>query len=122
MALVAVDIDVEPVHVVRRRSRRSRRSRRRSRRSRRSRRRSRSRRRRRGRPRRVKLGRPMDLNKHRPERGCKKQSTKKYASRPGPPYPANLCRDQHRMGNDGRMYASTRAKKQGRAYYKWTKV
>ena len=97
----------------RRRSRRSRR--RRSRRSRRS-------RRRRSRRRRSRVGRPTDLKKYKAERGCTKQTNKKYSTRPGPPYPANLCRGKRKKGNDGRMYESTRAKNKGLAYYKWTKI
>lgn len=110
----------------RRSRRRSRRSRRRAgrpkrsasrRRSRRSRRRSR-----RSRRRSSKVGRPRDMNKHKAERGCSRQTTKKYRSRPGPPFPANLCRGKEMEGNDGKLYVSKRAKNQGRAYYKWVKI
>lgn len=106
----------------RRSSRRSRRSRRRSRAGRPKRSASRRSRRSRRRSRRSKVGRPRDMAKHKSERGCVRQTTKKYRSRPGPPYPANLCRGQEMEGNDGKMYKSTRAKNQGRAYYKWTKI
>jgi hypothetical protein len=37
---------------------------------------------------------------------CKKQNTKKYMSRPSPPYPARLCFGQTKKGNDGNMYIS----------------
>ena len=62
------------------------------------------------------------MKKHKPSRGCKRLTNKKYTSRPGPPYPANLCRGDKLVGNDGRLYESTRAKNKGRAYYRWTKV
>lgn len=39
-------------------------------------------------------------------RGCVRQTSKKYTSRPGPPYPANECVGQVRKGNDGLMYRS----------------
>lgn len=69
-----------------------------------------------------KLGRPRDLNKHKPERGCTRQTTKKYRTRGSPPYPANLCRDRIMKGNDGNRYKSTRSKREGGAYYKWKKI
>jgi len=101
----------------RRRSRKSsRKSKRSSRKSRRSRRKSRRTRRR------SRVGRPRDMKKHKSERGCKKQSTKKYSNRPSPPFPANLCRDQEMKGNDRKMYKSVRSKKQGKAYFKWKKM
>ena len=39
---------------------------------------------------------------------CKQQYTKKYISRPGPPWPANQCCGVDRRGNDSQMYRSTR--------------
>jgi len=62
------------------------------------------------------------MNKHRADRGCAKQTSKKYRTRPGPPYPANLCRGQEMEGNDGKLYKSMRAKNQGKAYFKWKKI
>jgi len=62
------------------------------------------------------------MKKHKSERGCTRQTTKKYRSRPGPPYPANLCRGQEMEGNDKKMYKSVRAKNEGKAYYKWKKI
>lgn len=47
---------------------------------------------------------------YRPERGCSRQSTKKYTSRKSPPYPANLCCNQFRLGNDKKVYRSRRNK------------
>ena len=38
--------------------------------------------------------------------GCVKQSTKKYTSRPSPPYPAQECRGHQKQGNDGQLYES----------------
>jgi hypothetical protein len=40
-------------------------------------------------------------------RGCVEQFTKKYTSRPAPPYPANECCYSVKTGNDGRRYIST---------------
>ena len=94
---------------------------RRSRRTRRSRRGSKRRSRRR-RSRRSRVGRPTDMKKYRPERGCTKLSDKKYRSRPGPAYPANLCRGQKMPGNDGKIYVSARASNKGKAYYRWKKI
>lgn len=37
---------------------------------------------------------------------CSKQSTKKYTSRKSPPYPANQCCGETKLGNDGVMYVS----------------
>jgi hypothetical protein len=68
------------------------------------------------------LGRPRDLNKFKPERACSKQTTAKYTKRPSPPYPANLCRDSTMIGNDGSMYVSSRHKRNGQVYYRWTKA
>ena len=39
---------------------------------------------------------------------CTEQFTKKYTSRPGPPYPANQCCGLDSRGNDNQMYKSTR--------------
>ena len=48
---------------------------------------------------------------------CKNMSNlKKYRERPGPPYPAQDCKGQFKMGNDGRLYES-RANKNG--VYAW---
>ena len=46
------------------------------------------------------------------DRGCEKQSDKKYLERPSPPFPANQCCGEKMQGNDGRMYES-RADKNG---------
>ena len=43
--------------------------------------------------------------------GCVKLSTKKYAKRPGPPFPANQCCDREKMGNDGIFYRSVMNRK-----------
>lgn len=38
---------------------------------------------------------------------CSKKYTKKYTSRPGPPYPANECPEKTiRTGNDGNLYVN----------------
>ncbi len=39
---------------------------------------------------------------------CKKETTKKYISRPSPPYSANKCLGMKKKGNDGNFYVSTR--------------
>ena len=38
---------------------------------------------------------------------CSPQYTKKYMSRGSPPYPANKCCGQTRVGNDGEIYHSS---------------
>jgi len=43
-------------------------------------------------------------------KGCSRQSTKKYAERPSPPYPANECCHSVMIGNDGNTYRSTQNK------------
>ena len=78
---------------------------------------SRSRRRRRSR-----VGRPRDHNKYKASRGCSRQTIKKYSERPSPPYPANLCRNSIKKGNDGNKYKSSRFNRQGKAYYRWVKA
>lgn len=49
---------------------------------------------------------------------CQRSTLKKYAGRPGPPYPANDpgCRDQVMTGNDGLSYTSQPDK---RGVYTW---
>lgn len=51
---------------------------------------------------------------------CKKQTLKKYLTRPSPPYPATLCSGKKKKGNDGFMYIS----KPGINYSspKWIKI
>lgn len=49
------------------------------------------------------------VNKRTAMRGnkkCVKNTTQKYSSRPGPPYPANECCGMTKMGNDGYKYVS----------------
>ena len=49
------------------------------------------------------------VNKRTAMRGnkkCVKYATQKYASRPGPPYPANECCGMTKTGNDGYKYMS----------------
>jgi len=82
----------------------------------------RSKRRSRSKRRKSRLGRPRDHNKHRPERGCSLQRTKKYRTRPSPPYPANLCRNSTKKGNNKKMYKSIRTKSKGKIYYRWAPV
>lgn len=50
-------------------------------------------------------------------RGCTQQKAKKYMDRPSPPFPANECCGQTKVGNDGAMYVS-RADKNGRCAWK----
>lgn len=52
---------------------------------------------------------------------CVMKRTKKYLTRPGPPYPANTpcCRNTMRKGNNGMWYHST---KNSRGIYTWKKV
>ena len=37
---------------------------------------------------------------------CVMQTTKKYLSRPSPPYPANKCCGMKKIGNDGAKYVA----------------
>ena len=50
---------------------------------------------------------------------CSKSTLKKYNSRPGPPYPAQQCRNQTKKGNDGMEYKSVA---DSRGIYKWMKT
>lgn len=47
---------------------------------------------------------------------CERQETKKYLERGSPPYPANECKGEEKLGNDGRKYVS-KADKNG--VHKW---
>ena len=49
---------------------------------------------------------------------CKKDTTKKYAARKGPPYHAKDCKGLVKRGNDGLSYISSTDKN---GVYKWTK-
>jgi hypothetical protein len=50
---------------------------------------------------------------------CVKSDDKKYAGRPSPPYPANECRGQVILGNDGKMYIS---KPTASGVYRWVRT
>jgi hypothetical protein len=50
---------------------------------------------------------------------CKKETTKKYKTRKGPPYHAKDCKGAVKMGNDGEKYISEPDK---RGVYKWNKT
>ena len=51
---------------------------------------------------------------------CKPQFTKKYLSRSSPNFPANKCRGQILLGNDGvNMYISKQA---SNGVYRWVKI
>ena len=47
---------------------------------------------------------------------CKKETTKKYLKRKGPPYHAKDCKGSVKSGNDGKLYISSPDK---RGVYKW---
>jgi hypothetical protein len=49
---------------------------------------------------------------------CKKDNTRKYATRKGPPYHAKECKGAVKLGNDGLKYISSADKK---GVYKWIK-
>jgi len=53
------------------------------------------------------------------ERGCVRQHTKKYTERDSPPYPANNCAGQTRIGNDGELWHSKRA---SNGVHRWVRV
>ena len=46
------------------------------------------------------------LKKSVKKRGCSFQFTRKYMTRPSPPYPANECKNKKKIGNDGEPYRS----------------
>jgi len=50
---------------------------------------------------------------------CVKQTNKKYTMRNSPPYPANECTNQIKMGNDGEKYISLRSFETGKS--RWMK-
>lgn len=50
---------------------------------------------------------------------CEKSNLKKYRSRPGPPYPAQKCRNKSKRGNNGEVYRS-RPNRNG--VFTWKKV
>ena len=52
-------------------------------------------------------------------RGCKRQATKKYITRPSPPFPANECCGKRKKGNDGKMWHSVPNKN---GVCRWQKV
>ena len=51
---------------------------------------------------------------------CKKQTIKKYTTRPSPPYGAALCVGQKKKGNDGNWYISRTSINYAPA--KWVKI
>jgi hypothetical protein len=52
-------------------------------------------------------------------KACEKQSTKKYLSRPSPPYPAVPCFGQTMAGNNGKMWIS---KQNATGVWQWRRV
>lgn len=50
---------------------------------------------------------------------CKKTDSKKYLSRPSPPYPANKCCGERKVGNDGTYYKSV---PNFRGICRWVKI
>jgi hypothetical protein len=52
-------------------------------------------------------------------KGCFRSNQSKYLSRPGPPYPAQDCKNYSHLGNDGYYYKSV-PDKNGR--YRWVKI
>jgi hypothetical protein len=51
--------------------------------------------------------------------GCVQQTTRKYTTRPSPPYPGNECPGQTRVGNDGNMWVS---RADSRGVYTWKRM
>ena len=49
---------------------------------------------------------------------CLPMSTKKYTSRPGPPYPAQECKGKYKIGNDNYSY---RSEPNVNGVYRWVK-
>lgn len=52
------------------------------------------------------------------EKKCQKQTLKKYVARKSPPYPANECKEDIKIGNDG-LYYKSQPNKNG--IYRWVK-
>ena len=50
---------------------------------------------------------------------CIRRTTKKYTSRPSPPYPANTCKNLIRKGNDGLFYQSLPV---ANGQFRWKKI
>jgi hypothetical protein len=50
---------------------------------------------------------------------CIKQETKKYLSRPSPPFPAGDCKRKTKKGNNGKMFKS---KEYANGVYRWVPV
>ena len=50
---------------------------------------------------------------------CVKDNTKKYKSRPSPPFPANKCKGKTKKGNNGKMFKS---KPDVNGVHKWVAV
>jgi hypothetical protein len=50
---------------------------------------------------------------------CVKDNTKKYKSRPSPPFPANKCKGKTKKGNNGKMFKS---KPDANGVHKWVAV
>ena len=50
---------------------------------------------------------------------CPRMTTKKYTTRPGPPFPAQMCRGYGMKGNNGKWYVSKPA---SNGIYRWVKA
>jgi len=50
---------------------------------------------------------------------CVKDNTKKYKTRPSPPFPANKCKGKTKKGNNGKMFKS---KPDANGVHKWVAV
>ena len=50
---------------------------------------------------------------------CVKDDTKKYKTRPSPPFPANKCKGKTKKGNNGKMFKS---KPDVNGVHKWVAV
>jgi hypothetical protein len=50
---------------------------------------------------------------------CVKDETKKYKTRPSPPFPANKCKGKTKKGNNGKMFKS---KPDVNGVHKWVAV
>lgn len=54
-----------------------------------------------------------------PNRGCSRSFQSKYITRPGPPYPAQDCKNRVLLGNDREYYESS---PDINGIYKWKKI
>lgn len=63
--------------------------------------------------------RKRSRSKSKKSKGCFMSSKTKYMTRPGPPFPAQDCKNYRKLGNDGYFYVSKPDKNK---IYRWVKI